>query len=286
MPLLYYWRRDNYQQDLDLGAGYHLNQDNPVMHGVEIGDSLWAFTRTSDGRYVLAAELVVQAKTMNHPDFRYGDYRVWGDVDRSRYFRVEGAPSVEQVIRSLSIRTEARVLGRSFQGHAAVREITEEDHRVLREAARDLPLEPRARILPEEKLEAALIMGDRSSVERLVRDEDPGVAEERKQYLYEEAPRRNPDLVDRLQDLYGGRCQVCQWNPVDVYGEPLCEGHHIQWLSRGGDDALDNLMLVCPNHHRAIHRCDAPLDWGDLAYDFGGHRETVALDHHLESASN
>ena len=68
----------NYQRDLDLGAGYHLNQDTPVMHAVETGDSLWAFTRTSDGRYVLAAELVVQAKTMNRPDFRYGKYRVWG----------------------------------------------------------------------------------------------------------------------------------------------------------------------------------------------------------------
>lgn len=251
------------------------------MHEVAQGNSLWAFTRTTDGRYVLAAELIVQAKTKNRSDFRYGTYRVWGDVDRSRYFRVEGAPSVEQIIRSLSIRAEARVLGRSFQGHAAVRKITDDDHRILREAARDLPLEPRARILPEEKLEAALIMGDRSSVERLVREEEPGVAEERKQYLYEEAPRRNPDLVDQLQRLYDGHCQVCRWDPVDEYGESLCEGHHIRWLSRGGDDAFDNLMLVCPNHHRAIHRCDAPLDWGDLAYDFGDHREAVAVDRHL-----
>jgi hypothetical protein len=281
MALLYYWRRDNHQRDLDLGAGYHLNQDTPVMHAVEKGDSLWAFTRTSDGRYVLAAELVVQAKTVNRPDFRYGKYRVWGDVDRSRYFRVEGATSVEQIIRSLSIRAEARVLGRSFQGHAAVREITEEDHQLLREAARTHPLEPRARILPEEKLEAALIMGDRSAVEQLVRDEEPGVAEERKQYLYEEAPQRNPNLVDRLQNLYDGHCQICRWDPIDEYGESLCEGHHIQWLSRGGDDVLDNLMLVCPNHHRAIHRCDAPIDWSDMAYDFGNHRERVAMDRHL-----
>jgi Predicted restriction endonuclease len=257
MPLLYYWRRDNYRKDLDFGAGHHLNQNNPVMHEVARGDSLWAFTRTADGRYVLAAELIVQAKTMNRPNFRYGDYRVWGDVDRSRYFRVEGTPSVGQIIRSLSIRTEAKVLGQSFQGHAAVREITEADHQVLRDAARTLPLEPRARILPEEKLEAALIMGDRASVERLVRDEEPGVAEERKRYLYENAPQRNPDLVDRLQRLYDGHCQICRWDPVDEYGESLCEGHHIRWLSRGGDDALDNLMLVCPNHHRAIHRCDA-----------------------------
>lgn len=37
MPLLYYWRWDNYHRDLDLGAGYHLNQDNPKMHAVDFG---------------------------------------------------------------------------------------------------------------------------------------------------------------------------------------------------------------------------------------------------------
>ena len=77
MPLLYYWRSDNYYRDLDMGAGYHLNQNNQIMHRIEIGDSLWAFTRNREGRYVLSAELVIKAKTMNPPNFRYGRYRVW-----------------------------------------------------------------------------------------------------------------------------------------------------------------------------------------------------------------
>jgi 5-methylcytosine-specific restriction enzyme A len=58
---------DNYRRDMDLGAGYHLNQASPVLHGVDLGDSLWAFTRRPDGAYVLAAELVVKAKTLNRP---------------------------------------------------------------------------------------------------------------------------------------------------------------------------------------------------------------------------
>ncbi len=96
MPLLYYWRGDNYRRDLDYGAGYHLNQRNPLLHRVGLGDGLWAFTRARDGRYALAAELVVKAKTQSPPRFGYGRYRVWGDLRRSRYFEVEGAPSVEQ----------------------------------------------------------------------------------------------------------------------------------------------------------------------------------------------
>lgn len=154
MALLYYWRRDNYCRDLDMGAGYHLNQDNPLLHEIDLGDSLWAFTRTKSGGYSLAAELIVRAKTLNPPDFRYGRYRLWGDLRQSRYFRVEGQPDIAQFVRSLSIRANAPVVGQSFQGRAAVRPITREDYQLLAAVAKDLPLEPRARLLPEEMLEA------------------------------------------------------------------------------------------------------------------------------------
>ena len=80
MPLLYFWRGDNYRRDLDYGAGYHLNQGNPLLHSINIGDSLWAFTRAQSGKYALAAELVVSAKTINSPGFRYGKYRLWGEL--------------------------------------------------------------------------------------------------------------------------------------------------------------------------------------------------------------
>ena len=56
MALLYYWRPDNYRRDLDFGAGFHLSQGSATLHRVEVGDSVWAFTRNVGGRYVLAAE--------------------------------------------------------------------------------------------------------------------------------------------------------------------------------------------------------------------------------------
>lgn len=281
MPLLYYWRGDNYRRDLDMGAGYHLNQSNPLMHRIDIGDSLWAFTRDLNGRYVLATELVVQAKTHNQRNFRYGRYRVWGDLAKSRYFKIEGQPSIEQIIRGLSCRVNANVLGRSFQGQAAVRLITFEDHQVLSAFAKELQLEPRARILPEEKLEAILLLGDKEAVESLIREEDPGIAQKRREYLFIKAPTRNKEFVLRLQEMYRGKCQICLWNPRDVYGRYLCQGHHVHWLSRGGEDNLKNMILLCPNHHIAIHSCDAPFDYQGLAFDFGGLREELLLDHHF-----
>lgn len=281
MPLLYYWRRDNYYRDLDMGAGYHLNQANPLLHQIQLGESLWAFTRNKEDKYVLAAELVIKAKTLNPPNYRYGRYRVWGDIDCSRYFRVDGQPSIEQVIRRLSPKATALSLGQSFQGNAAVRLLNREDHEILKTLSNDLPQEPRACILPEERLEAILLLGDPKEVEKLIVEEKPGMAEARRAYLYSQAPTRNHRLVEELQEKYEGRCQICLWHPHQQYRHLLCHAHHIQWLSRGGEDELQNMVLVCPNHHAAIHRVDAPLDYLDLAFDFYTHREQVMLNSHL-----
>ena|SRR5579864_1166868 len=82
MALLYYWRPDNYSHDRAFGFGYHLNQNNALLTSMREGDSLWAFTRRrGDGLYVLAAEPIVRAVTSNVPHYRYGNYRVWGDLE-------------------------------------------------------------------------------------------------------------------------------------------------------------------------------------------------------------
>jgi hypothetical protein len=285
VPLIYYWRGDNYRRDLDFGAGYHLNQANPLMHEISVGDSLWAFTRRPDGAYVLAAELIVSAKTLNPKDYRYGPYRVWGDLQRSRYFGAVGQPDITTLVRSMSVRAGGDVLGRAFQGHAAVRRLRAEDHHMLTAYACNLPLEPRARLIPEERLEALLVSGDQAAVDRLIQEEPSGLVEQRRRYLRQIAAKRNRQLVEHLQQLYGGRCQLCSWEPRKRYGTELCEAHHIRWLSRGGEDRLQNLVLVCPNHHRAVHRCDAPFDWELSAFVFEAGSESLAIQQHHVVAS-
>src|SRR5262245_57862870 len=77
--------------------------------------------------------------------------------------------------------------GRACQGHAAVREITQRDHELLRAYASRLRPESRAQLIPEERLEAFLLAGDEEAVERLVAAEGVGLAEERRRYLYRQA---------------------------------------------------------------------------------------------------
>ena len=36
-------------------------------------------------------------------------------------------------------------------------------------------------------------------------------------------------------------------------GSPFLEVHHIDFLSNGGDDSIDNVSALCPNCHRKMH---------------------------------
>jgi predicted restriction endonuclease len=91
--------------------------------------------------------------------------------------------------------------------------------------------------------------------------------------------------VERLHDLYGGRCQLCLFDPRDRYGLRLRHGHHIEWLSRGGEDEPENMVLLCPNHHAAVHRDDAPFDYAELAFRFSvGRAEPLLVNLHLPRA--
>jgi hypothetical protein len=107
------------------------------------------FTRRRDGAYVLAAELIASAKTLNPPNYRYGRFRLWGDLERSRYFALAGQPDITILVRSFSIPSGSDILGRAFQGFAAVRQLSMQDHIALIGYSQTLPLEPRARLVPE-----------------------------------------------------------------------------------------------------------------------------------------
>ena len=129
--LLFYWTKENYQSDKREGLfDYTLNQNAPNMNAVNIGQSVWAFTRRNDNVYVLAAQLVVIQKSNNTPGFKYGKYRVTGDESTSTYFDINAQTDVEPLIRKL-VQANASVLGRSFQGYSGVRLISDTAHATL-----------------------------------------------------------------------------------------------------------------------------------------------------------
>jgi hypothetical protein len=285
LNLLYYWRPDNYRRDRRFGFGYHLNQNSPALARAGEGDTVWAFTRDRIGRYVLAAALVVRAVTRNSRGYRYGRYRVWGDLERTRYFDVDESPGAEELIRHLNVRARAERLGSSFQGHSAVRPLHFADHELLAHLASNLPVLDSVAIYPEDEFEARLHLGD-CAREMLLKEATDRNAT-RVRYLFETVDvTRARKHVQTLQEIYDGRCQICLFDPRARYARRLCHGHHIQWLSRGGEDELENMVLICPNHHAAAHHPDAVFDYLDLTFCFSnGLVEAVQLNRHLACAA-
>jgi 5-methylcytosine-specific restriction protein A len=66
---------------------------------------------------------------------------------------------------------------------------------------------------------------------------------------------RNQNVVEMIKRTAGGHCQLCGKPALfkDRYGRPYLESHHIEWLSKGGSDSVENTVALYPNCHRKMH---------------------------------
>ncbi len=72
---------------------------------------------------------------------------------------------------------------------------------------------------------------------------------------------RNPDVAAYAKRRAKGRCQLCGGDaPFHKQGTPYLEVHHIVWISKGGEDTLENTVALCPNCHRKMHILDLQRD--------------------------
>jgi 5-methylcytosine-specific restriction endonuclease McrA len=67
---------------------------------------------------------------------------------------------------------------------------------------------------------------------------------------------RDPLVVAIARKRAGNACEVdgCQ-HPLfpGTDNLPYTEVHHLVMLSDGGEDTLENVVNLCPSHHREIH---------------------------------
>lgn len=77
---------------------------------------------------------------------------------------------------------------------------------------------------------------------------------------------RNAYVSEYAKRRANGICQLCEREAPfkNKDGEPYLETHHIEWLSRGGTDTLDNTVALCPNCHRKMHALDLEGDRSKL----------------------
>lgn len=74
---------------------------------------------------------------------------------------------------------------------------------------------------------------------------------------------RDRKIVIDLKALYRGGCQYCGFSFSKADGTPYCEVAHLRPVSllEPGLDAKDNLVVLCPNHHKM-------LDYGSLEIEY------------------
>lgn len=66
---------------------------------------------------------------------------------------------------------------------------------------------------------------------------------------------RDSNITQYVKILSNGKCQLCE-SPApfkDQQGKPFLESHHIDWLSNGGKDTIQNSIALCSNCHRKMH---------------------------------
>jgi 5-methylcytosine-specific restriction protein A len=73
---------------------------------------------------------------------------------------------------------------------------------------------------------------------------------------------RNDFIAEFTKRTAKGVCQLCN-SPAPFSNKkknPYLECHHIIWLSKGGEDTIQNTVALCPNCHRKMHILNDPKD--------------------------
>lgn len=82
--------------------------------------------------------------------------------------------------------------------------------------------------------------------------------EGRRRYVTHLLAERSRALVAWIKSVTEPACDICEENPSDRYGVPVIDAHHRKPVTAWTDEhevTPDDIALVCPNCHRAVHAC-------------------------------
>lgn len=92
----------------------------------------------------------------------------------------------------------------------------------------------------------------------------------------------NTSIIKQLKKIYGGRCQICNKKIFEEFGTDICEAHHIEHFSLTQNNDSSNIIILCPNHHRLMHKMNPRYILEEKCFEFkNNQRLYVGLDFHL-----
>ena len=63
-------------------------------------------------------------------------------------------------------------------------------------------------------------------------------------------------IGESLKLFYNYKCQICGDNFAKKYNCLIAESHHIDFFVRSLNNNANNILILCPNHHRVIHKAN------------------------------
>ena len=92
----------------------------------------------------------------------------------------------------------------------------------------------------------------------------------------------NRSICNSLKKHYNYRCQICGKAVGEEYDTHIAEVHHIDYFVKSLNNDVDNLLVVCPNHHSIIHNRNPKFDRKKCIYIYpNGYKEGLILNNHL-----
>lgn len=89
-------------------------------------------------------------------------------------------------------------------------------------------------------------------------------------------------IIKQLKLLYKGSCQICGCVPFQEFTPNICEVHHIEYFANSQNNNASNLIVVCPNHHRLIHKLNPVYDKEEQCFKLpDGSKMKIKLNCHL-----
>lgn len=64
-----------------------------------------------------------------------------------------------------------------------------------------------------------------------------------------------------LKKLYQYRCQICGATATVMYGVDVSEAHHIDYFINTANNNPSNIVVLCPDHHRIVHKAKAVFNF-------------------------
>lgn len=98
---------------------------------------------------------------------------------------------------------------------------------------------------------------------------------------------RNVRVYDRriqngLKQLYNYRCQLCGATATVLYNVDVSEAHHIDYFTKSMNNNPSNIIILCPDHHRVVHKAHAFFNRDMKQFEYDNARiEKLLFNLHL-----